>query len=168
MKHDLKRTLLIAVVAAAAMAPAVVQPARAQDNTDVYACQYIGSITSEPLGDREGHVLRITDASCLVTAGPLSGGISTVRSIWDGDKTGGVLLAGEAVTRKPGGMAVNTLTDGKLEFKLSDGKVVGVISTGHGRYVMAVGSAAAVAGKAFEFSTKTTGPGQYSIEVQRE
>jgi hypothetical protein len=150
------------------MTLAFVQTAKAQEYTDVYACQYIGAITSEPLGDSEGHVLRITDASCLVTAGPLSGGISTVRTIWEGDKTGGTLLAGEAVTRKPGGMAVNTLTDGKLEVMISDGKVVGVVSSGHGRYVMAVGSAAAVAGKAFVFNTKTTGPGQYSIEAKRE
>ena len=159
---------IAAIAAAGVMTLASVQTAKEQDNTDVYACQYIGPVTPEPLGDSEGHVLRITNASCLVTAGPLSGGVSTVTAIWEGDKTGGTLLAGEAVTRKPGGMAVNTLTDGKLEFVINDGKVVGVVSSGHGRYVMAVGSAAPVAGKAFVYNTKTTGPGQYSIEAKRE
>jgi len=89
-------------------------------------------------------------------------------TIWEADKSGAILLAGEAVTRKPGGMVVNTLTDGKLELMMSDGKVVGVTSTGHSRYLMAVGSGATVAGKAFVFNTKSTGPGQYSIEVKRE
>jgi hypothetical protein len=75
-----------AIAGAGAMTLVSVQSAKAQDNTDVYACQYVGPVTTEPLGDSEGHVLRITNASCLVTAGPLSGGVSTVTAIWKGTK----------------------------------------------------------------------------------
>jgi hypothetical protein len=160
--------ILIGVLAAATITQIAVVRANAQENIDGYACQYIGTSTLEPLGDREGHGLRVVNYTCLVTAGPLSGGVYTGESIWETDKSGGTFLAGEGVIRKPGATTVCQLTDGKLEVMMSDGKVVGVTSSGHGHYVMAVGSAASLSGKTFTYATKTTGPGQFSIEATRE
>jgi hypothetical protein len=59
--------------ARSAIAPA----AKAQQNMDTFACQYIGRGPSEPLRDRDGHALRLAQFSCLASAGPLSGGVLT-------------------------------------------------------------------------------------------
>jgi hypothetical protein len=47
--------ILIGVLAAATITQIAVVRANAQENIDAYACQYIGTSTLEPLGDREGH-----------------------------------------------------------------------------------------------------------------
>jgi hypothetical protein len=65
-------------IAAAAIAfSALASAAEAQENMDVFACQFIGGGPSEPLGDREGHALRVAAFSCLASAGPLTGGVLT-------------------------------------------------------------------------------------------
>jgi hypothetical protein len=124
---------------------------------------------AEPLGDREGHALRISQISCLATVGPLSGGIFTNYLIYEMDKANGVLLSGGGVVRKPGGTVVFQLgADGKLAPIITDGKVTGVTGTGRGSYVMAIGSSASLAGKSFTYSTKPAGPGQFELDVTRD
>ena len=52
--------------AAAAIALAALVPsAKAQENIAVFACQLVGGAQSEPLGDRDGHLLSITQISCV-------------------------------------------------------------------------------------------------------
>jgi hypothetical protein len=48
---------------------------------------------------------------------------------------------------------------------LADGKVTGFTATGKGRYLLATGSAASLAGKTFSFTAKPTGAGQWETEV---
>jgi hypothetical protein len=132
-------------IATAAIAFAGVAPsAVAQENTDIFACQYVRGGSNEPLGDREGHSLRVAEFSCLGTSGPLSGGIFTGSTVTKMDKGNGVLLAGNGVVRKPGATTVHQLTDGKIALTMADGKVTGFTGSGHGAYSLAIGSAASV------------------------
>jgi hypothetical protein len=164
--HHLSAICSIAIVATSllALAPRAV----AQENVDVFACQFIGGGPSEPLGDRDGHALRVVQFSCLANAGPLMGGVLTGSTIYELDKGTGVLLTGSGVVRKPGLTAVDILTEGKLMVVMTDGKVTGVTSSGKGNYPMATGSWAALAGKSFTYSSKPTGPGLFEIDVTRE
>ncbi len=168
MKCNRLITVAGVAVVAGAMTQATVLKANAQENAAAFACQYVGTSSLEPLGDREGHSLRDLDYSCLVTAGPLTGGVLTGRVVFEMDKSGGTLLIGGGVIRKPGATAVYQQTDAKLEITMSEGKVIGVTTTGHDRYVMAVGSAASMSGKSFAYTTKPTGPGQFSVEEKVE
>jgi hypothetical protein len=156
------------IAAAAVGITALTQSAQAQENMDVFACQFVGGGPSEPLGDREGHALRVAQFSCLASAGPLSGGVLTGSTIYELDKGAGVLLAGSGVIRKPGLTAVDVLTEGKLTAVMTDGKVTGVTSSGKGSYPIATGSWSALAGKSFTYSSKPTGPGLFEIDVTRE
>src|SRR5271165_2884070 len=96
---------LASVLAAASVMPGAVLKAIAQENVDAFACQYIEAPTAEPFGDEEGHGISVRDYSCQVTQGPLSGGVLTARAVWEMDKSGGKLLLGGGVIRKPGEMA---------------------------------------------------------------
>jgi hypothetical protein len=110
----------------------------------------------------------VNDYVCVATAGPMSGGVDTGRAVAVFDKSVGTLVTGTGVIRKPDAAAVYLMTDQKLELMMSDDKVVGVTSTGHGRYVMAVGSAASLSGKSFTITTKTTGPHQFTVNERYE
>ncbi len=144
MHHRLLAFCGIATAAASslAVAPSVV----AQEINDTFACQFIGGGPSEPLGDRDGHALRVAQFSCLAKTGPLSGGVLTGSTIYELDKGNGVLLTGSGVVRKLGLTAVDVLTEGKLAVVMTDGKVTGVTTSGKGSYAMATGSWAPLAG----------------------
>jgi hypothetical protein len=156
------------IVTVAVGVVAIAPNAIAQENIDIFACQFVGGSAIEPLGDREGHAIRVVQFNCLGTTGPLTGGIFTGSSIYELEKTGGVLLSGAGVIRKPGATTVYQLTGGKLELIITDGKVTGVTSSGQGIYQMAIGSAASLAGKSFTYTSKPTAPGQFEIDVKRE
>ena len=52
-------------IATAAIALAVVMPsALAQESTSTYTCQIVGNSAPEPLGDREGHAISVSELSC--------------------------------------------------------------------------------------------------------
>jgi hypothetical protein len=156
------------IAAAVIVLTAVAPRAVAQEVNDTFACQFVGGGPSEPLGDREGHLLRVAQFSCLANSGPLSGGVLTGSTIYELDKGAGVLLAGSGVIRKPGLTAVDVLTEGKLTVLMTDGKVTGVTTSGKGSYPMATGSWASLTGKSFTYSSKPTGPGLFEIDVVRE
>jgi hypothetical protein len=99
-----------AAIAFAAFAPGAV----AQDNTGTRTCQFIGSNVPEPLGDREGHSIQISQASCHIDSGPISDAIMTTTDIWEWDGTNAVLLSGSGIARKPGATLVVVATGGKL------------------------------------------------------
>lgn len=48
---------------------------------------------------------------------------------------------------------------------VTDGKVTGFAGSGRGKYVVAVGSSSALAGKTYNYTFKFTGPGQFVIET---
>jgi hypothetical protein len=160
--------ILASVVTAAAITQGAVVKATAQENVDAFACQYIEAPTAEPIGDEEGRGLSVRDYSCQVTQGPLSGGVLTARAVFEMDKSGGKLLLGGGVIRKPGAMAVLQLFDGSLGYVTTNGEVTEVRTSGHGGYLLATGAAASLSGKPFTYATKTTAPSQFSFEDRRE
>ena len=74
MRYLLKASGIAAATSFAAFAPGAV----AQENTFTLTCQDIGSSRrAEPLGDREGHSISVSQFSCRVNSGPMSGGVYT-------------------------------------------------------------------------------------------
>ena len=109
-----------AITLVAAFAPAAV----AQDAT--FTCQDIGGDAPlEPLGDREGHAISISQFSCRVDSGPMSGGVMTGTGIWEWNGPNAVLVSQHGAIRKPEGTAVFVDTRGTLGLTMADGKVTG-------------------------------------------
>ena len=162
------RRILVGALAAALVMQGAVVKASAQQNVDAFSCRYVEAPTAEPIGDEEGHGISVRDYSCEVTQGPLSGGVLTARAVWETDKSGGRLLLGGGVIRKPGAMAIVQLSDGKLEYVTTDGAVTEVRTSGSGAYLLASGAAASLSGKTFTYATKTTAPGQFYFEDERK
>jgi hypothetical protein len=160
--------ILVNVLTAATVTQGAVLKASAQENVDAFSCQYVEAPTAEPFGNEEGHGISVRDYSCQVTQGPLSGGVLTARAVWEMDKSGGRLLLGGGVIRKPGAMAVLQLLDGKLEQVTTNDDATQVRTSGRGAYLLAAGGATSLLGKNFTYITKTTAPGQFYFEDERE
>jgi hypothetical protein len=112
------------IAAATVTALAVATPsAIADENTYTFTCQGFGSGAHEPLGDREGHALSISDYSCYTDFGPFVGGDVSGTNIWEWDRTNAVLVTGQYISRKPGSIAVHAANEGKLSLTMTDGKV---------------------------------------------
>jgi hypothetical protein len=126
----------------------------------------VGNAAPEPLGDREGHAISVEQDSCRISSGPLAGAVISGTEYWEWDKTSAVLLSGGGIERKPGATSAFQLTDGKLDLIMSDGKVTGVVGSGHGRWTLATGDAASMAGKSYSWSSKLTGPNQFEVEIK--
>lgn len=131
-------------------------------------CHAVGYNPPEALGDREGHSISIGEITCRVEGGPGDGGVLTGTTIYEWDKASGVLLSGIGITRKPGATTAYQHTEGKISLVMSNGKVVGSTGSGRGRYTMATGASVAMAGKTYSYTFKTTGPGQFVVDVVNE
>ena len=96
----------------------------------------------------------------------MSGGVSTGTIIWEWDGTNAVLLSESGVIRKPGSSLVYRGTEGKLALTMADGKVTGFTASLKGQQQLATGSAASLAGKSYNLTSKSTGPSQWTVEVK--
>ncbi len=166
-RHRLLKVAAIAVLASVFLS-ATVSKSIAQQYDATWTCYDVGVSAPEPLSAQPGPVMMVNDYLCVATSGPMTGGVDTGRAVSVLDKSGGKLATGTGVIRKPDGTAIYVMTDQKLEFMMSDGKVVGVTTTGHGRYVLAEGSASSLSGKTFTIDTKTTGPHQFVVNEKFE
>jgi hypothetical protein len=147
---------------AIAAAIAATAPNAVADEVAKYACQIVGQPgPPELVGDRDGHSISIASSACRVEGGPLDGGLLTAQSIWEWDKTTGTLVSGSGVVRKVGATAVYQYTEGKLTITVADGKVTGFTGAGKGRWPVAGGGAASLAGKSFSWASKSTGAGVF-------
>ena len=129
-------------------------------------CHTVGYTPPEPLGDREGHSISVTQGTCRVEGGPTDGSILTGTNIIEWDKGNGVILTGAGVTRKPGATTAYQHSEGKVTLTMTDGKVTGSTASGRGRVTMATGGAAALNGKTYSYTSKTVEPGQYVVDVK--
>ena len=59
---------------AAIVLSAAAPSALAQDDAFIFTCQDVGESAVEQLGDREGHSITVSEASCRVDSGLLAGG----------------------------------------------------------------------------------------------
>ena len=100
----------------------------------------------------------------------MSGGVLTGRNIWEWDGLNAVQRSNFSVTRKAGATLVWVGTAGKLSGQTMkpDGKVTSFIASGQGTYVEATGSAPALVGKSDTWTTKSTVPGNFTIENKVE
>jgi hypothetical protein len=155
--------LRLSGAAVVATAFAAFAPGAVAQEKDI--CQSVGSTAPEPVGDREGHAIQVDMISCRVEGGALAGGITTGQDIWEWDKTNAKMVSVTGLVRKAGATAAYELTDGTIALTLADGKVTGFTATGKGRYQLATGSAASLAGKTFTFTAKPTGAGQWETDV---
>jgi hypothetical protein len=165
MRH-LLRACGIATATATALA-AVVPGAIAEENTSTWTCQIVGSGAREPLGDREGHAISVSDYSCYIESGPFAGGDVTGTNVWEWDKTNAVLVTGQSISRKAGSVAVYEGSEGKVALTMADGKVTGSTGSGRGTYRLVTGSAAALTGKSVTWTSKSE-PGRIKVEVKVE
>jgi hypothetical protein len=150
-----------AAIVLAALAPGAV----AQEISKTH-CQAVGENGApEPLGDREGHGISVTTETCRVEGGAMDSGIVTGQGIWEWDGTNAKMVSVSGVVRKPGAMVAYQLTDGALTLTMADGKVTGFTATASGRWPIATGSAASMAGKTFTVSAKSTSAGQWESDV---
>jgi hypothetical protein len=157
------RRNLCGVASAAVAIVAFAPSAFAEEIIVKYACQNIGALAPEPLGDREGHSISIGQFSCRVEAGPMSGGVMSGMVIWEWDKTNAILVLGNGVVRKPGATVVYRDMDGKLALTLADGKVTGYTASGHVSFPIATGGGISLAGKSASWTSWPTGPDQFEI-----
>ncbi len=139
-----------------------------QEATITSNCSFVGNAAPEPLGDRDGHGFSTEVDSCLDQTGPFVGGVYTGTIIWEWNGPNGVLVSGSGVMRKPGATAVVQITEGKVELTMADGKVTGGAGSGKGRWQIATGSAASLAGKTFTWTSKATGPATFVAEVNAQ
>ena len=128
-------------------------------------CYTAGSAQPEPLGDREGHSISVSQIACRVEGGLTDGGVLTGTTIVEWDKGNGVILSGSGVTRRPGAFAAYQHLEGQVSLTMTEGKMTGSVTTGRGRITMATGAASALQGRAYSFSARTTGPGQAVVDV---
>jgi len=156
------------VATATATALATVMPAAiAEEITSIWTCQIVGSGAREPLGDREGHALYVSDYSCYIESGPFAGGNVTGTNVWEWDKANAVLVTGQSIRRKAGSVAVYEGSEGKLAPTMADGKVTGSTGSGRGTYRLVTGSDASLAGKSVTWTSKSE-PGRIRVEVKVE
>jgi hypothetical protein len=79
MRNLLKASGIVTALAFAGFAPGAV----AQETSFKQICQEVGGNAPEPVGDREGHTITVSQYSCRVDSGPMSGGVVTGTAIWE-------------------------------------------------------------------------------------
>lgn len=124
-------------------------------------CQAIGPSGFQKLSDRADHGLDIVAASCRVATGPMDGGVITAQYYWEWDNKVGTLIYGGGVARKGDAILVYQYTEGTTTLIVTDGKVTGYTSGGKGRWPIATGAAASLAGKTFTWTSKAIPTGDY-------
>jgi hypothetical protein len=166
MRH-LLRACGIATATATALAALMPAAIAEEITTSTWTCQIVGSGAREPLGDREGHAIAVSDYSCYIESGPFAGGDVTATNVWEWDKTNAVLVTGQSISRKAGSVAVYEGSEGKLALTMADGKVTGSTGSGRGTYRLVTGSAASLTGKSVTWTSKSE-PGRIKVEVKVE
>ena len=164
MHYLLKASGIVTAIAFMAAAPSAV----AQEVTIKSNCSIVGDAAPEPLGDRDGHAFSVQVDDCLDQSGPFVGGVYTDTAIWEWNGPNAVLVSGGGVMRKPGATALVQYTEGKVDLTRTDGKVTGATASGKGRWPIATGSAASLAGKTFTWTSKSTGPATFAVEVNAQ
>jgi hypothetical protein len=103
--------------------------------------------------------------NCRGVDGQLKGAVYTAISVSEWDGASGTLLLGGGTHRTAGGFAVSQLLEGTSAVVLKDGKPVGMTSAGKAMFKTATGTLAALAGKPFKFTTRTTAANQFDFEL---
>jgi hypothetical protein len=129
-----------------------------------YECNIVGTISSEPIGDRSEHSLVSYEFSCFGVAGLLKGAVysATHVSEWEGSQGKFLLMGG--IHRLAGGFAVTQMSEGTGSVVVKDGKRLGSTSSGKAFFRFGSGTLAALSGKTINFTTKATGQDRFELE----
>jgi len=135
------------------------------DTIGRYECNYVGTVSQEPIGDRDGHNLVSIQYSCFGVDGLLKGAVYTGNTVseWDGPK--GMYLLSSGTVRSPGALAVTQLLEGTASVVMKDGQPVGAEASGKAIFKFASGTLAALAGRNFNFVSKPIGFGRFDVEL---
>ena len=155
----------LAVLPAFVLALASVGPAHAQPTTFRSQCTTYGPNAIEPVGDREGHGIQVSEAACVSEEGPVAGAVTTQNSLWEFDKLVGRMLSSHGFTRKPGVYLAYVNLTGALTLQVADGQVTGWTAEGKGAFPVATGSAAWLAGKTYSWTARPTGPRTFIVDT---
>ncbi len=128
-------------------------------------CQNVGVAPQEPLGDREGHAISVSQYSCRNEGGILDGAIATGMNIYEWDKGVGETISANGVIRKPGAIAVYETSEQKTTLIMVDGKVTGFTGSSKGVYKLATGSLAPLSGKSYTFTYRSIPGGQFTVDT---
>lgn len=128
-------------------------------------CVNVGANPMEPVGDRPGHALQVSNYSCRTEGGPMDGGVMTGTNITEWDAGKAVILSGAGVGRKSGAMVTFQVIEGSMALIMTDGKVSGFNSSGRGVMKHASGTASVLMGKTYSYAVRVLTPGQFVIET---
>ena len=130
------------------------------------ACTIIGPIGLEPIGDRDGHLLRSYDYSCVGVDGLFKGGVSTGVSISEMDGPKVTFLLTGAVHRSAGGLAVGETLEGTGSTVTQDGKPARATASGTVIFKFASGTLASLSGKTVKWVAKPVGFNRFDMEYE--
>jgi hypothetical protein len=130
-----------------------------------WECSVVGTVSQEPIGDRDGHRLVSFQYSCNGVDGLLKDTVYTAFGVseWDGPQ--GKFLSAGGIVRAPGALAVTQITEATAAVIMKDGKPAGNSTSGKAQFPFASGVLAALSGKAVKFESRPAGIGRFSIEV---
>jgi len=147
-----------------AIAPAAIADASKSKSI----CQSVDEGAPQQIGDREGHMMAIYNVTCHVVEGQPSGGVSSGKVIIEWDKTHATLIAGGGVLRSASATSVFQNLEESGDATVADGKVTGFSSSGRGKVIWAIGTAASAIGKTYTYTTKSAGSGQIEVETSSD
>ncbi|HZM56603.1 MAG TPA: hypothetical protein VFC03_16400 [Acidimicrobiales bacterium] len=131
---------------------------------DRSVCTFIGMSPPEPLNDRQGHTISISQFTCKAEGGVLDGAVMTGSQIYEWNGVNAVGHAGYGVYRKPGATVIYVNDEMKNMVIMADGKPAGFAASGRGHHALATGTAASLNGKTYTYTAKPIGPGQFLLE----
>lgn len=129
-----------------------------------YECNIIGAIGLEPIGDRDGHLLRSYDYSCVGVDGLLKGGVYTAISVSEMDGPKVTFHLGAGVHRTAGGLAVGQSLEGTGSTVMQEGKPARATASGTMIFKFASGTLAVLSGKTFKWAAKPIGFNRFELE----
>jgi len=134
------------------------------DSIGRYECNVIGPTGLEPIGDRDGHLLRSFDFSCVGVDGLLKGGVYTAISVSEVDGPQVTFHLAGGVHRTAGGLAVVQSLEGTGSSVMQEGKPTRATASGNIIFKFASGTMAALSGKTFKWATKPIGFNRFEME----
>jgi hypothetical protein len=131
-------------------------------------CNIIGPIGLDPIGDRDGHLLRSYDYSCVGVDGLFKGAVSTGLSVSEMDGPQVTFLLGAGVVRTAGGLAVGQMLDGTGATVMQEGRPARATLSGKVMFKFASGTLAALSGKTVKSTAKPIGFNRFELEYGTE
>ncbi len=124
----------------------------------------MSAIGLEPIGDRDGHLLRSVDYSCVGVDGLLKGGVYTAISASEVDGLQVTFHLAGGVHRTAEGLAVVQSLEGTGSTVMQEGRPARFPASGKLIFKLASGTLAALSGKTFKWATKPIGFNRFDME----